>query len=91
MVHERSTPLMKKQTLILVLLACLLLNSCGGTTVEETPDTAAQTAETETVETETAYPLAVAEAAYACGFENIGYFCRYYKKITGEMPSETGK
>lgn len=31
----------------------------------------------------------VAEAAYACGFENIGYFCRYYKKITGETPLET--
>lgn len=31
----------------------------------------------------------VAEAAYACGFENIGYFCRYYKKITGETPQET--
>ena len=31
----------------------------------------------------------VSEAAYACGFENIGYFCRYYKKITGETPMET--
>ena len=31
----------------------------------------------------------VAEAAYACGFENIGYFCRCYKKITGETPQET--
>lgn len=31
----------------------------------------------------------VFEAAYACGFENIGYFCRYYKKITGETPGET--
>ena len=31
----------------------------------------------------------VSEAAYACGFENIGYFCRYYKKITGETPKET--
>ena len=31
----------------------------------------------------------VAEAAYASGFENIGYFCRYYKKITGETPSQT--
>ncbi len=31
----------------------------------------------------------VSEAAYACGFENIGYFCRYYKKITGETPSQT--
>lgn len=31
----------------------------------------------------------VAEAAYACGFENLGYFCRYYKKITGETPQET--
>ena len=31
----------------------------------------------------------ISEAAYACGFENIGYFCRYYKKITGETPLET--
>ena len=31
----------------------------------------------------------VAEVAYASGFENIGYFCRCYKKITGETPSET--
>ena len=31
----------------------------------------------------------VSEAAYACGFDNIGYFCRYYKKITGETPMET--
>ncbi len=31
----------------------------------------------------------VLEAAYASGFENIGYFCRYYKKITGETPHET--
>lgn len=31
----------------------------------------------------------VSEAAYACGFENIGYFCRCYKKITGETPLET--
>lgn len=31
----------------------------------------------------------VSEAAYACGFENIGYFCKYYKKVTGETPLET--
>ncbi len=31
----------------------------------------------------------VAEAAYASGFENIGYFCNYYKKITGETPAQT--
>lgn len=31
----------------------------------------------------------VSEVAYACGFENIGYFCRYYKKITGETPQQT--
>ncbi len=31
----------------------------------------------------------VAEVAYANGFENIGYFCRCYKKITGETPRET--
>ena len=33
----------------------------------------------------------VTEAAYACGFENLGYFCRYYKKLTGETPHETKK
>ncbi len=31
----------------------------------------------------------VAEVAYACGFENIGYFCRCYKKITGKTPIQT--
>lgn len=31
----------------------------------------------------------VAEAAYASGFENIGYFCRYYRQITGESPGDT--
>ena len=31
----------------------------------------------------------VSEAAYASGFDNIGYFCRYYKQVTGETPSET--
>ena len=31
----------------------------------------------------------VAEAAYASGFENIGYFCKYYRQITGESPGET--
>lgn len=31
----------------------------------------------------------VSEAAYACGFENIGYFCRYYKRITGETPGDS--
>jgi len=33
----------------------------------------------------------VTEAAYASGFENIGYFCRYYRQITGESPGETKK
>ena len=33
----------------------------------------------------------VAEAAFASGFENIGYFCNCYKKITGETPSQTKK
>lgn len=33
----------------------------------------------------------VAEVAYASGFENIGYFCRYYRQITGESPGETKK
>lgn len=31
----------------------------------------------------------VSEAAYACGFENLGYFSRCYKKLTGENPLET--
>jgi AraC-like DNA-binding protein len=31
----------------------------------------------------------VSEAAYACGFENIGYFCRCYNKFMGETPMET--
>ena len=31
----------------------------------------------------------VAEVAYASGFDNIGYFCRYYKRITGETPKHT--
>lgn len=31
----------------------------------------------------------VAEAAYASGFENIGYFCNYYKKVTGCRPGQT--
>lgn len=31
----------------------------------------------------------VSEAAYASGFENLGYFCRCYKKLTGETPLET--
>ena len=33
----------------------------------------------------------VTEAAYASGFENIGYFCRYYRLLTGESPGETKK
>jgi transcriptional regulator GlxA family with amidase domain len=35
--------------------------------------------------------LTVAEVAYASGFENIGYFCRYYRRITGEAPGDTKK
>lgn len=31
----------------------------------------------------------VAEAAFASGFENIGYFCNCYKKITGQTPTQT--
>ena len=31
----------------------------------------------------------VSEAAWATGFENVGYFCRLYKRITGENPSLT--
>ena len=35
--------------------------------------------------------MTVREAAYAVGFDNIGYFCRYYRRVTGEAPSETKK
>ena len=31
----------------------------------------------------------VSEVAYASGFENVGYFCRYYRQVVGESPSET--
>ncbi len=31
----------------------------------------------------------VGEAAYAAGFDNVGYFCRYYRREVGETPSET--
>ena len=33
----------------------------------------------------------VAEAAYASGFENMGYFCSYYKKVTGYRPGQTAR
>ena len=33
--------------------------------------------------------LNIAEVAAASGFPNEGYFCRYYKKMMGETPSET--
>ena len=35
--------------------------------------------------------LNVAEVAYACGFDSVGYFCRYYRKTVGESPGETRK
>lgn len=31
----------------------------------------------------------VAEAAYASGFDNVGYFCRYFKKLTGITPKQS--
>ena len=31
----------------------------------------------------------VAEAAEMSGFDNVGYFCRLYKKLVGETPGET--
>lgn len=31
----------------------------------------------------------IAEVAYASGFENVGYFCNYYKKTVGETPTQT--
>jgi two-component system response regulator YesN len=31
----------------------------------------------------------VAEVTYAVGFENVGYFCRYYRQTFGETPTET--
>jgi AraC-like DNA-binding protein len=30
----------------------------------------------------------VTEAAYASGFENIGYFCKCYKRLTGRTPGQ---
>ena len=33
----------------------------------------------------------VSNVAYLCGFDNVGYFCRYYLRVTGESPSETRK
>jgi len=33
--------------------------------------------------------FSTAEVAYASGFENVGYFCRTYRHITGETPRET--
>ena len=33
--------------------------------------------------------LTVAEVAAASGFENVGYFCRFYKNVMGETPKET--
>ena len=30
----------------------------------------------------------IAEVAYASGFENVGYFCRCFKQITGEFPTK---
>lgn len=33
--------------------------------------------------------MTVAEVAAESGFDNLGYFCRTYKKITGETPRET--
>jgi AraC-like DNA-binding protein len=33
--------------------------------------------------------LTVAEVASSSGFDNIAYFCRFYKKVTGETPKET--
>jgi len=35
--------------------------------------------------------FSVAEAAYASGFENIGYFCRTYRNFMGEAPGDTKK
>ena len=31
----------------------------------------------------------VTEAAFASGFENLGYFCRSYKKLPGQPPYST--
>ncbi len=33
----------------------------------------------------------ISEVAYASGFENVGYFCRCYRQITGEAPGQTKK
>lgn len=31
----------------------------------------------------------VSEVARSCGFDNMGYFCRLYKRVIGETPRET--
>ena len=33
----------------------------------------------------------ISNVAYLCGFDNVGYFCRYYRRIIGEAPGETRK
>ena len=31
----------------------------------------------------------ISEVAYASGFDNVGYFCKLYKQITGKTPKNT--
>lgn len=34
------------------------------------------------------YPLTVNEVAVRCGFSEVGYFCRVFKRVTSQTPSE---
>jgi len=35
--------------------------------------------------------LSISEAAYRCGFENMSYFSKTFKKYVGELPSKVGR
>ena len=73
---------MKKQTITILLLLSLLLGSCGSTAAEDTTETDAQAAQTETAQSETVYPLAVTEADY--GGDEFRSLC-YTRQAPGTM------
>ena len=35
--------------------------------------------------------LSISEAAYRCGFENMSYFSKTFKKYVGKLPSKVGR